>query len=119
MVGLALAAARCSSPRARSHRRLARAASSELAAAQSAFYRLEDDRAEFAAAQAALVTTLPVFRVPDRFALSGDLATMQVMAGDYRQQAPAAFVIVTGRDGSWTGSGWTRGLACRRPRCAG
>jgi hypothetical protein len=37
-------------------------ATSELAAARSAFYRLEDDRADFAAAQATLVTALPIFR---------------------------------------------------------
>src|SRR5437016_2860096 len=54
-------------------------ASSELGAARSAFYRLEDDRAEFAAAQAALVTALPVFRAYIGSRLADDVATMQVM----------------------------------------
>src|SRR5580692_10222237 len=36
--------------------------STDLDAARSAFYQLADDRAEFAAARAALVTALPVFR---------------------------------------------------------
>src|ERR1700704_3268179 len=55
-------------------------ASSDLAAARSAFYRLEDDRAEFAAAQAALVTTGPMFRAyMTDSAVASDVATMQVM----------------------------------------
>src|SRR5262249_58623140 len=37
-------------------------AAAELEAARSAFYRLQDDREESAAAQATLVTQLPVFR---------------------------------------------------------
>jgi signal transduction histidine kinase/CheY-like chemotaxis protein len=83
-------------------------ASSDLAAARSAFYRLEDDRAQFASAQAALVTTQPVFRayLTDS-QLINDRATMQVLADQYRQQLKAAFCIVTGRDGTWSGSsGW-------------
>jgi signal transduction histidine kinase/ActR/RegA family two-component response regulator len=86
-------------------------ASSDLTAARSAFYRLEDDRAEFAAAQAALVTTLPVFRAyMTDSRLAGDVATMQVMADEYRHQLKAAFCIVAGRDGRWTASsGWSDG----------
>ena len=86
-------------------------ASSDLGAARSAFYRLEDDRAEFAAAQAALVTTLPVFRayLTDS-RLTGDRATMRVLADQYRQELKAAFCLVTGRDGQWSGSsGWIGG----------
>jgi len=84
-------------------------ASNELEAARSAFYRLQDDRAEFAAAQTALVTTLPVFRahLTDP-RLSGDLATLQVMADEYRLQLKAAFCIVTGRAFTVM-SGWTSG----------
>ena len=87
--------------------------STELAAARSAFYRLQDDRAEFAAAQATLVTALPVFRahVTDS-RLAGDLATMEVLADEYRRQLKAAFCIVTGREGSWAGrSGWPVGIS--------
>ena len=85
-------------------------ASSELTAARLAFYRLEDDRAEFAAAQAALVTALPVFRAHMDSKLADDLATMQVMTDDYRRQLKAAFCIVTGRDGVWSSSsGWPPG----------
>jgi signal transduction histidine kinase/ActR/RegA family two-component response regulator len=96
-------------------------ASSDLAAARSAFYRLEDDRAESASAQAALVTTLPVFRayLTDS-RLAGDLASLQVLADEYRQQLNAAFCIVTGKNGgsragkaaAWgASSGWQPGTA--------
>src|SRR2546422_5862420 len=55
-------------------------ASSDLAAARSAFYRLEDDRAEFAAAQAALVTTGPMFRAyMNDSRVAGGVAPMQGM----------------------------------------
>ena len=88
-------------------------ASNDLAAARSAFYRLQDDRSEFAAAQAMLVTALPVFRAHMTDSrLSGDTATMEVMADEYRQQLKAAFFIVTGADGRWTArSGWPAGVA--------
>ncbi len=88
-------------------------ASSDLTAARSAFYRLEDDRAEYASAQASLVTTLPVFRayLTDS-RLAGDLASLQVLADEYRQQLNAAFCIVTGRGNAWGGSsGWQSGMA--------
>ena len=55
VVAFALGAALLIATRAVTDGSLERAAS-DLAAAQSAFYRLEDDRAEFAAAQSALVT---------------------------------------------------------------
>jgi signal transduction histidine kinase/ActR/RegA family two-component response regulator len=88
-------------------------ASSDLATARSAFYRLEDDRAAFAAAQATLVTALPVFRAHMTDApLAADVATMQVLADEYRQQLNAVFCIVTGRDGRWiASSGWPAGSA--------
>src|SRR6266853_1920632 len=61
-------------------------ASADLAAARSAFYLLEDDRAQLASAQASLVTTLPVFRayLTDS-RLANDLASLQVLADDYRR----------------------------------
>jgi signal transduction histidine kinase/ActR/RegA family two-component response regulator len=78
-------------------------AASDLAAARSVFYSLVDDRAEFAGAQTALVTALPVFRshMTDP-RLASDVATLQAMADEYRQQLRADFLIVTDRDGSWT-----------------
>ena len=87
-------------------------ASSDLVAARSAFYQLVDDRAQFASAQAALVTTLPVFRayMTDP-RLPSHTETMQVMADDYREQLKAAFCIISSRDGRWVGSsGWPGGL---------
>jgi signal transduction histidine kinase/ActR/RegA family two-component response regulator len=87
-------------------------ASSDLAAARSAFYRLEDDRAAFAAAQATLVTTGPMFRAyMTDSRVSSDVATMQVMIDEYRRQLKSAFCIVTGRDGVWiASSGWPRSI---------
>jgi signal transduction histidine kinase/ActR/RegA family two-component response regulator len=85
-------------------------ASAALAAARSAFYRLQDDRAEFAAAQASLVTAAPMFRayMTDSHVAS-DVATMQEMSDEYRRQLKSAFCIVTGRDGLWiASSGWSR-----------
>ena len=76
-------------------------ASTELAAARSALRRLQDDRAAFAASQATLVTSLPVFRAHMTDSrLVRDAATMQVMVDEYRQQLNAAFCLVTGRDGA-------------------
>ena len=96
VVAFALGAAMVIATRAVTNDSLERA-SRDVAAARSAFYRLEDDRAEFAAAQATLVTTLPVFRAyMTDSRLAGDHATMQVMADEYRQALKAAFCIVTG-----------------------
>ena len=86
-------------------------ATADLDGARSAFYRVEDDRAAFASAQAQLVATLPVFRayLTDS-RLAGDLASMQVLADQYREQLDAAFSIVTGRTARWAGSsGWQAG----------
>jgi len=87
-------------------------ATSDLAAARSAFYQLENDRAEFAAAQAALVTAGPMFRayITDS-RVASDVATMQVMADEYRRQLKSSFCIVAGRDGAWlANSGWSRAI---------
>jgi len=83
-------------------------ASTELAAARSAFYSLQADREEFAAAQAALVTQLPVFRAHlTDSRVAADTATLQVLADEYRRQLRAAFCIITGPSGAWTvASGW-------------
>jgi signal transduction histidine kinase/ActR/RegA family two-component response regulator len=118
LVALALGAAMIVATRVVSAGSFERA-SSDLAAARTAFYRLADDRAEFAATQAALVTALPVFRAHmTDTQLAADAATMQVMADEYRQQLKAAFCIVTGRDGRWTASsGWPQAAA--RPASIG
>jgi signal transduction histidine kinase/ActR/RegA family two-component response regulator len=110
VVAFALGAALFIATRAVTNGSLERAAS-DLAAAHSAFYRLEDDRAEFAAAQSVLVTAQPLFRAYMADSrLTSDVATMQVMADEYRRQLKAGFFIVTGRDGTWTGSsGWPEG----------
>ena len=83
-------------------------ASDELQAARAGFYRLVDDRAEFASAEAALVTALPVFRAHmTDTRLAEDAATLGAMADDYRRQLKADFCVVTDRDGRWTAqSGW-------------
>jgi signal transduction histidine kinase/CheY-like chemotaxis protein len=107
LVALSLGASVFATTRAVTARSLQRS-SADLEAARSAFYRLADDRAEFASAQAALVTALPVFRahMTDR-RLAVDAATLEAMADDYRRQLKAAFSIVTDRDGAWTAQpGW-------------
>jgi len=112
VVALALGAAWLAATRAITSGSLDRA-STELDAARSAFYQLQNDRADFAAAQTTLVTALPVFRsyMTDS-RLTSDFATMQAMTEDYRQQLKAAFCIVTSRSGFWLGSsGWPDGMA--------
>jgi len=84
-------------------------ASTDLGKARGAFYHLIANRAGAAAAQARLVTALPVFRAHiNDPQLINDAATMQAMADDYRRQLDAAFCIVTDRSGAWVGAaGWT------------
>ena len=86
--------------------------STDLDAARSAFYRLKDDRAQFAAAQAALVTALPVFRAHmSDSRLAGDVATLDAMGEGYRRQLKADFCIVADRDERWTSKpGWPAGV---------
>jgi signal transduction histidine kinase/CheY-like chemotaxis protein len=103
-----LVAVQVATTRAVNTRSLERA-SSDLLAARSAFSRLADDRAEFAAAQAALVTALPVFRAHmTDTRLASDAATLETMVEGYRGDLKADFVIVTDRAGQWTaGPRWT------------
>ena len=86
--------------------------SSDLEAARTAFERLADDRAEFASAQAALVTALPVFRAHmNDVRLAQDAATLTALVDEYRRQLKADFAIVGDRGGRWTAeSGWPGGL---------
>src|SRR5580704_1840925 len=111
-VAASLVAVLVATTRAVKARSLERAAS-DLVAARSAFSRLADDRAEFAAAQAALVTALPVFRAHmTDTRLASDAATLETMVEAYRADLKADFVVVTDRAGQWTaGPGWTPGSA--------
>jgi PAS domain S-box-containing protein len=83
-------------------------ASLDLETARMTFYHLIASQAVSAAAQARLITALPVFRAHMTDSrLASDAATMLAMADEYRQQLGAEFCIVTDRDGTWIGSpGW-------------
>jgi PAS domain S-box-containing protein len=88
-------------------------ATENLEGARSAFYRLVDDRAAFAAQQTRLIIELPVFRsmmlTP---AAASDIATLTEMADGYRQRLNAAFAIVSAPDGSPIATpGWPAGVA--------
>ena len=111
LVALSLGAVLVATTRAVTTRSFERA-STDLDAARSAFYQLVDDRAEFTASRAALVTALPVFRahmIDTR--LAEDIATLEAMGEEYRGQLNADFCIVTDRDGHWTSQpGWPAGV---------
>jgi signal transduction histidine kinase len=83
-------------------------ASDDVAAARVTFDQLLESRVQSVAVLTQLVTTLPVFRahmVDDR--LSGDAATMNVMADDYRARLRASFCLVTDAQGHPIGgAGW-------------
>jgi signal transduction histidine kinase/CheY-like chemotaxis protein len=83
-------------------------ASIDLETARTAFDRLTDDQSAFAAAQAVLVTRLPVFRAHmSDPRLAADFATLEAMADEYRQQLKADFCVVTDHTGRWTArAGW-------------
>ena len=104
LIALALGAVLLQTTRVVTARSLART-SSDLEAARAAFAQLVNDRAEFASAQAALVTALPVFRAfmsgRDSSLLAADAATFAAMTSEYRQQLKADFIVVTGTDGRW------------------
>src|ERR1700720_1051553 len=111
LVALSLGAVLAATTRAVTTRSFERT-STDLDAARSAFYRLADDRAEFAAAEAALVPARPVFRAHMTDArLAGDVATLDAMGEEYRRQLKADFCIVADRDGRWTSlPGWPAGV---------
>jgi putative nucleotidyltransferase with HDIG domain len=76
----------------------------DLQAARATFYRLANQRAEFASAQCRLIVELPVFRANIDL---GDPATVNAMAEEYRGKLQAAFCIVTDARGRWLGQpGW-------------
>lgn len=109
-VGLSLALVLTVTTRAVTNRSLERA-SNDLDAARTAFARLVANRAAFASEQTRLITALPVFRAHMSDArLAADIATIDVMADDYRRQLKAQFCIVTDGTGRWLGSpGWPTG----------
>ena len=110
LVALSLSAILVATTRVVTARALERT-SSDLEAARDAFRRLVDDRAEFASAQSALVTALPVFRAHlTDTRLREDVATLEAMADHYRQQLKATFAVVGDADGRWIAtSGWADG----------
>jgi signal transduction histidine kinase/ActR/RegA family two-component response regulator len=110
LVALSLAAILAATTRLVTDRSLERT-SADLEAARIAFHRLAADRAEFASAQSALVTALPVFRAHlTDTRLAQDAATVEALADHYRTQLKAAFAIVGDRDGNWlASSGWSSG----------
>ncbi len=112
LVALALGAVLLVTQRAATTRALDESAA-DLAAARTAFYNLTDDRAAFAAAQAALVTALPVFRSHMTDArLATDVEALEVLGEEYRALMKADFCIIGDRTGGWTATpGWPNGAA--------
>jgi PAS domain S-box-containing protein len=77
----------------------------ELTAGRAAFSHLLTTRSQLVAAQARLITGLPVFRAHMTDArLAADEATMTAMAEMYRDELTAAFTIVSDRRGQWLAS---------------
>src|SRR5262245_47692703 len=112
LIAVSLGAALSMATRVATSRSLARA-SENMQAAQTAFERLVETRAEAAAAQTRLITALPAFRshITDD-SLASDAVEMDVMVEDYRQQLRARFAIVANRRGTWLASpGWPGGEA--------
>ncbi len=82
-----------------------------LEGARAAFYRLVDERSEFAARQTRLITELPLFRsMMINPVIAEDIATLTEMADSYRQSVNAQFAIVTNPDGVPSATaGWPQG----------
>jgi hypothetical protein len=89
-------------------------ASDNLEGARSAFYRLVDDRASFAAQQTRLIIALPVFRsAMVNPVVAKDVATLTQIADSYRQDLRADFAILTDPAGIPTAT-----PRCRQPSLA-
>ena len=112
LVMLSLAAVVFAATRVSTRSAVARAADN-LEGARSAFYRLVDERAEFAAQQTRLITELPLFRsMMINPVIARDIATLTEMAESYRQSLNAQFAIVTSPDGRPSATpGWPEGQA--------
>jgi PAS domain S-box-containing protein len=99
LVALSLAGVVFTATRVTTRSAVARAADN-LEGARSAFDRLVDERAEFAAQQTRLITELPLFRsMMMNPVVAQDVATLTEMAERYRQSLNAQFAIVTSPDG--------------------
>jgi PAS domain S-box-containing protein len=107
LVALSLSAVIVTATRVATRAAVARA-TDNLEGARSAFYRLVDDRAAFAAQQTRLITALPVFRsVMINPLVASDVATLTQIAEDYRQNLNAHFSIITDPAGKPTATpGW-------------
>ena len=112
LVGLSLSAVVVTATRVTTRSAVARA-SDDLADARSAFYRLVDDRASFAAQQTRLIIALPVFRsVMVNPIVAKDVATLTQIADSYRKDLRAEFSILTDPAGTPTATpGWPSGDA--------
>ena len=100
LVALSLAAVVLTATRVATRSAVARA-SDDLQDAQSAFYRLVDDRAALATQQTRLIIELPVFRsMMMSPVLAKDVATLTEMADSYRHSLKAQFAIVAAPDGT-------------------
>ena len=100
LVALSLAAVVVTATRVATRSAVARA-SDDLQDAQSAFYRLVDDRAALATQQTRLIIELPVFRsMMMSPVLASDVATLTEMADSYRHSLKAQFAIVASPDGT-------------------
>ncbi len=112
LVALALSAVIVTATRVATRSAVARAADN-LEDARSAFYRLVDDRASFAAQQTRLIIALPVFRsAMINPMIAGDVATLTQLADSYRQDLRAQFSILTDPAGTPTAMpGWPPNLA--------
>ena len=95
LVTISLAAVVFTATRVTTRSAVGRAADN-LEGARAAFYRLVDERAEFAARQTRLITELPLFRsMMINPVIAKDVATLTQMAESYRQNLNAQFAIVT------------------------
>jgi len=112
LVALSLTAVIVTATRVATRSAVARAADN-LEDARSAFYRLVDERASFAAQQTRLITALPLFRsAMINPMVAGDVATMTQMADSYRQDLRAQFSILTDPAGNPTATpGWPPNVA--------
>lgn len=111
LVTLSLGAVVATATRVTTRRAVARAAD-DLERARTAFYRLVDERAEFAARQTRLITELPLFRsMMINPVVANDVATLTAMAESYRQNVDAQFAVVTSPDGRPMATpGWGQGV---------
>ncbi len=112
LVTLSLSAVLVTATRVATRSAVARAADN-LEGARSAFYRLVDERAEFASQQTRLITELPLFRsMMINPVIAKDVATLTEMAESYRQSLSAQFAIVTTPDARPLATpGWVQGQA--------